>query len=95
MSALVYLSTKGVDFDGGDFVFIDAKKEAGVESTAAVNRTVEPRMARVSSFTSGNENLHHVAKGKSLRNVTYTSQVILRMCHFVSKLKCHVMTHFI
>jgi len=61
-TALVYLSTKGVDFDGGDFVFIDAKKEAGVESTATVNRTVEPRMARVSSFTSGNENLHHVAK---------------------------------
>lgn len=56
-TALVYLSTKGVDFDGGDFVFIDANS-----GSSAVNRTVEPRTARVSSFTSGNENPHHVAK---------------------------------
>jgi len=56
-TALVYLSTKGVDFEGGDFVFIDAKP-----GSTSLNRTVEPRMARVSSFTSGNENPHHVAK---------------------------------
>jgi len=58
-TALVYLSTKGVDFDGGDFVFLDGTE---VTAGAAVNRTVEPRVARVSSFTSGNENLHHVSK---------------------------------
>jgi len=57
-TALVYLSTKGVDFDGGDFVFLDGK---GGERTV-INRTVEPRTARVSSFTSGHENFHHVAK---------------------------------
>lgn len=55
-TALVYLSTKGVDFDGGDFVFLDGR------GGAEVNRTVEPRAARISSFTSGHENLHHVAK---------------------------------
>lgn len=33
-------------------MFIDAKQ----------NRTVEPRKARVSMFTSGSENLHHVEK---------------------------------
>jgi len=57
-TALVYLSTGGVDFDGGDFVFIDSKKG----SSNSVNSTVEPRVARASSFTSGSENLHHVAK---------------------------------
>lgn len=59
-TALVYLSTKGVDFDGGDFVFLDGGGGGG--RGPEVNRTVEPRVARVSSFTSGNENLHHVAK---------------------------------
>jgi len=58
-TALVYLTTKGVDFDGGDFVFLDGREGGG---TSEVNRTVEPRTARVSSFTSGHENLHHVEK---------------------------------
>lgn len=60
-TALVYLSSKGEEFDGGDFVFID--------DDGKVNRTVEPRIGRMSAFTSGSENLHHVSK--VIRGVRY------------------------
>jgi len=63
-TALVYLSTggsnfEGGEFEGGDFVFLDG----------SVNRTVEPRLGRVSAFTSGSENPHHVSK--VIRGVRY------------------------
>ncbi|XP_037292383.1 2-oxoglutarate and iron-dependent oxygenase domain-containing protein 3 [Manduca sexta] len=51
-TTLLYLNDFGVDFEGGRFVFIDN----------AVNRTIEPRKARVSMFTSGKENYHFVEK---------------------------------
>ncbi|XP_070595902.1 2-oxoglutarate and iron-dependent oxygenase domain-containing protein 3 [Erythrolamprus reginae] len=51
-TSLLYLSDYAEDFGGGRFVFMD--KDA--------NRTVEPRAGRVSFFTSGSENLHHVEK---------------------------------
>lgn len=51
-TALIYLTTYGEDFEGGQFVFDDAKR----------NLTIEPRSGRVSFFTSGSENPHHVEK---------------------------------
>ncbi len=54
-TSLLYLSTYGKDFTGGRFVFMD--KDA--------NRTVEPKLGRLSFFTSGSENLHFVEKLKS------------------------------
>nr|XP_006816339.1 PREDICTED: 2-oxoglutarate and iron-dependent oxygenase domain-containing protein 3-like [Saccoglossus kowalevskii] len=54
-TSLVYLTDYGKDFDGGRFVFVD--KEA--------NWTVEPRVGRLSLFTSGSENLHYVEKVSS------------------------------
>lgn len=51
-TSLLYLSDYKHEFDGGRFIFVD--KEA--------NKTVEPRAGRVSAFTSGSENLHHVEK---------------------------------
>lgn len=51
-TTLLYLGDYDIDFKGGRFVFIDEK----------MNRTIEPRKARLSMFTSGKENLHHVEK---------------------------------
>ncbi|XP_032899893.1 2-oxoglutarate and iron-dependent oxygenase domain-containing protein 3 isoform X1 [Amblyraja radiata] len=51
-TSLLYLSDYKIDFGGGKFVFVDE----------LVNRTVEPRIGRVSFFTSGSENLHYVEK---------------------------------
>ena len=52
-TSLIYLTTFGEDFEGGRFIFIDKD---------GVNRTVEPRKGRISAFTSGSENVHHVEK---------------------------------
>ncbi|KAJ8718578.1 hypothetical protein PYW08_002815 [Mythimna loreyi] len=54
-TTLLYLGDYNIDFKGGRFVFVDEK----------FNRTVEPRKARVSMFTSGGENLHYVEKVSS------------------------------
>lgn len=54
-TTLLYLSDYNLDFKGGRFVFVDDK----------FNRTVEPRKARLSMFTSGHENLHFVEKVNS------------------------------
>lgn len=51
-TSLLYLSDYGVDFGGGRFVFMDSSS----------NKSVEPRAGRVSFFSSGSENLHHVEK---------------------------------
>ncbi|XP_078257139.1 2-oxoglutarate and iron-dependent oxygenase domain-containing protein 3 [Rhinoraja longicauda] len=51
-TSLLYLTDYKIDFGGGRFVFVDE----------LVNRTVEPRIGRVSFFTSGSENLHFVEK---------------------------------
>ncbi|KAF9411302.1 hypothetical protein HW555_009867 [Spodoptera exigua] len=51
-TTLLYLGDYNIDFKGGRFVFVDEK----------FNRTVEPRKARLSMFTSGRENLHYVEK---------------------------------
>uniref|UniRef100_A0A1A9WES7 Fe2OG dioxygenase domain-containing protein n=1 Tax=Glossina brevipalpis TaxID=37001 RepID=A0A1A9WES7_9MUSC len=55
-TSLLYLNTFNKDFKGGRFVFIDGSEE---------NRTIfyiEPKKGRVSAFTSGEENRHHVEK---------------------------------
>ena len=54
-TSLLYLTTYGDDFAGGRFVFKDK----------AENMTVEPRIGRVSYFTSGRENEHFVEKVES------------------------------
>ncbi|EDO41203.1 predicted protein [Nematostella vectensis] len=54
-TSLLYLSDYGRNFTGGRFVFVDKN----------TNHTVEPKTARVSFFTSGSENLHHVEKVKN------------------------------
>ncbi|XP_053308863.1 2-oxoglutarate and iron-dependent oxygenase domain-containing protein 3 [Spea bombifrons] len=51
-TSLLYLSDYSRDFGGGRFVFIDKSS----------NSTVEPKAGRLSFFTSGSENLHHVEK---------------------------------
>jgi len=51
-SALLYLSTKGEHFEGGDFAFLDAGQHV----------IVEPRRGRLLTFTSGLENVHEVRK---------------------------------
>ncbi|XP_060076107.1 2-oxoglutarate and iron-dependent oxygenase domain-containing protein 3-like [Ylistrum balloti] len=51
-TSLLYLSSYGQEFSGGRFIFVDKD----------VNRTVEPRLGRVSFFTSGSENVHFVEK---------------------------------
>ena len=49
-TSLLYLTEYGVDFQGGRFMFV------GFPS----NKTVEPRVGRLSFFTSGSENQHFV-----------------------------------
>lgn len=51
-SSLIYLSDYGVDFQGGEFVFVD--KES--------SHTILPAKGRFHLFTSGSENVHYVAK---------------------------------
>ena len=58
-SAVLYLSTRGVDFEGGEFVFADAQGD----------EIVEPRAGRAVLFASGTENLHvvrSVARGERI-----------------------------
>jgi len=54
-TSLLYLSDYSVDFTGGRFIFVDNN----------VNKTVEPRMGRLSFFTSGSENVHFVERVES------------------------------
>lgn len=51
-TSLLYLTDYGQHFEGGRFIFIDKDS----------NKTVEPRIGRVSAFTSGSENLHKVER---------------------------------
>lgn len=55
-TSLLYLNDFHRDFKGGRFIFIDVDK--------AENRTtyssIEPKKGRVSAFTSGAENVHHI-----------------------------------
>lgn len=54
-TSLLYLTTYGSDFTGGRFIFVDDDRETAVE----------PRIGRVSFFTSGSENVHYVEKLES------------------------------
>lgn len=54
-TSLLYLTTYRVDFTGGRFIFVDGDTE----------KAVEPRLGRVSFFTSGSENVHYVEKLES------------------------------
>ena len=54
-TSLLYLTDFNKNFTGGRFVFVGKNG----------NQTVEPKTGRVSFFTSGSENLHHVQKVSS------------------------------
>lgn len=51
-SGVLYLTTKGEHFEGGNFAFLDQDEDV----------LVEPREGRLITFTSGPENLHQVRK---------------------------------
>ncbi|XP_004533878.1 2-oxoglutarate and iron-dependent oxygenase domain-containing protein 3 [Ceratitis capitata] len=53
-TSLLYLNTYQKDYRGGRFIFIDGNDDNPTKSA------IEPKKARVSAFTSGAENLHHV-----------------------------------
>ncbi|XP_041362969.1 2-oxoglutarate and iron-dependent oxygenase domain-containing protein 3-like isoform X2 [Gigantopelta aegis] len=53
-TSLLYLTTYGEDFTGGRFIFQDTDG----------NKTVEPKLGRLSFFTSGSENIHFVERLK-------------------------------
>jgi len=55
-TGLLYLSEQNVNFKGGSFVFI------GTEENKKLNQTVQPKVGRFLTFTSGAENPHHVQK---------------------------------
>eukprot|EP01135_Chromosphaera_perkinsii_P003141 Nk52_evm30s236 gene=Nk52_evmTU30s236 len=65
-TSLVYLNDYETDFLGGRFVFDDDHPESyGVKAkkhTPFKKLYVEPRKGRLSFFTSGSENVHHVEK---------------------------------
>lgn len=52
----MYLSDFGIDFKGGRLIWIDGTIEK------PSNVSLEPRKGRVTMFTSGAENLHHVER---------------------------------
>ena len=54
-TSLLYLSDYNADFTGGRFVFVDETN----------NKTVEPKLGRLSFFTSGSENPHFVERVES------------------------------
>ncbi|XP_055636213.1 2-oxoglutarate and iron-dependent oxygenase domain-containing protein 3-like isoform X2 [Toxorhynchites rutilus septentrionalis] len=54
-TSLLYLNDFGKDFTGGRFAFIDS---AGKHNKT--NVYIEPKLGRVSGFTSGAENMHYV-----------------------------------
>lgn len=57
-SAILYLND---DFDGGEFFFVNDRKERRVQGT------VQPRCGRIVAFSAGGENLHGVRAVRSGR----------------------------
>lgn len=57
-TSLLYLSDHQRDFQGGRFIFIDENKA----ENKTLYSSIEPKKGRVSVFTSGAENLHHIEK---------------------------------
>lgn len=66
---LIYLSTFGSDFTGGEFTFLDTDPKTGNKTLQTV---VEPKAGRLSLFTSAHENLHRVEKAKSGTRMAFT-----------------------
>lgn len=57
-TSLLYLSDYQRDFHGGRFIFVDENKA----ENKTLYSSIEPKRGRVSVFTSGAENLHHIEK---------------------------------
>lgn len=68
-SALLYLSTWGNDFEGGELVFLGRSGADGGEG----HQVIQPRAGRLVTFSSGSENLHRVNK------VTRGQRLVLAM----------------
>lgn len=56
-TSLLYLNEYLRDFDGGRFLFMDSDASNNTRRSF-----IEPKPGRVSVFTSGRENTHHVEK---------------------------------
>jgi hypothetical protein len=74
-SGLVYLSTHGVDFTGGEFAFF--RPRAGVDPAEEPDgwddeHVVLPRAGRLLVFTSGPENAHQVRRVEAGRRITFS-----------------------
>ena len=78
-SSILYLTSHGLDFEGGRFAFLDetVAEEGRVGARGiedAVQRTtVTPGVGRFVCFTSGLENVHHVERVSSGQRVTLSA----------------------
>ncbi|XP_011270643.1 hypothetical protein CAOG_08965, partial [Capsaspora owczarzaki ATCC 30864] len=70
-TSLLYLSDFGVDFEGGEFAFVAEQDGTPLKHEQALSdddgglvtsALIQPRLGRVSMFTSGPENPHHIRK---------------------------------
>ncbi|KAJ3133696.1 2-oxoglutarate and iron-dependent oxygenase domain-containing protein 3, partial [Irineochytrium annulatum] len=75
-TGLVYLTTKGEEFEGGNFVWLDDDEE--LEDGARL--ILEPRAGRLSLFSSGHENVHkgpyYVICQSFFQSLTFTPQKV-------------------
>jgi len=63
-SVVVYLNDYGVDFEGGEFNFVNKENTIG--------HTILPQAGKAVIFSSGEENTHSVAKVESGQRLTFT-----------------------
>jgi hypothetical protein len=75
ITGLVYLSTAAKEFSGGEFTFLDPN--------GTVKTVVEPRVGRLSLFTSDRENLHRVEKVQSGTRMAFTVAFTCNPAHKV------------
>lgn len=74
-TALVYLSDYGLQFQGGEFVFVDSPSK---------QYTVQPRKGRVVYFTSGAENTHRVNRVTDGNRLALTVPFTCREKHSIT-----------
>lgn len=55
-TSLLYLNDYQRDYQGGRFIFVDENKD----NNTTTHSSIEPKRGRVSVFTSGAENRHHI-----------------------------------
>jgi len=84
-TGLLYLTDQNIHFKGGSFVFV------GTESNNHLNQTVQPKIGRFLTFTSGSENPHHVQKvtegTRYALTISFTCDKTKAVTDFLSKAK--------